>query len=111
MKEKKPMQNLKRIRKRRGLTQKQLAEAIGIKWTALSEYERGTRRPNYTIVAKLCKALGVPLYEILSDVIEVEKLLVFCFNLLTYFVMCDIIVFIVGRNLFVCEILTEVSIC
>lgn len=73
MKEKKPMQNLKRIRKRRGLTQKQLAEAIGIKWTALSEYERGTRKPNYTIVAKLCKALGVPLYEILSDVIEVEK--------------------------------------
>ena len=73
LKEKKPMQNLKRIRKRRGLTQKQLAEAIGIKWTALSEYERGTRRPNYTIVAKLCKALGVPLYEILSDVIEVEE--------------------------------------
>ena len=69
MKNAKPMRELKRIRKLQGLTQKELADKLGIKWEALSTYERGVRQPNYDILVRMAKELNAPLYLLLSDVI------------------------------------------
>ena len=49
-----------------GLSQKQLAERIGIHEVTLSEWERGLRAPNASKLARVAHALGLVLAELLA---------------------------------------------
>lgn len=51
--------NLKQLREQRGLTQNDLAEAIGMHATHLSKYERNLASPSVEVVKKLSEALDV----------------------------------------------------
>lgn len=51
--------NLKNIRKIRGLTQKELAQKSGITRESIGNYERGDRIPPVDTLNKIAKALGV----------------------------------------------------
>jgi transcriptional regulator with XRE-family HTH domain len=64
---------LARLRKEKGYTQKELAEKIGILWTALSDYERGKARLHDKIIIKLSAALEVSSDEILGIAPEKSK--------------------------------------
>lgn len=57
---------LRELRKRRGLTQVELAKRVGIDQTLLSTYERGTVRLHGAMVAALAKALRSTSDEILG---------------------------------------------
>jgi len=46
-------------RKRAGISQKELAQMVGIKPSSLSYYERGKREPNVLILIGLAKALRI----------------------------------------------------
>ncbi|MDP2290336.1 MAG: helix-turn-helix transcriptional regulator, partial [Actinomycetota bacterium] len=46
------------LRNRRGLTQAEVANAVGIPVTVLSAYERGRRQPGVEIAGRLIEALG-----------------------------------------------------
>jgi len=46
-------------RKKAGISQKELAEMVGIKPSSLSYYERGKREPNVLILIGLAKALKI----------------------------------------------------
>jgi len=48
---------LKDLRKRKGLSQNELAEAIGVHFTQISRYERGETKPNAEAMTKLAHAL------------------------------------------------------
>jgi transcriptional regulator with XRE-family HTH domain len=48
-----------RIRKAQGLTQKQLAEKIGIKRSLVTDYETGRLRLNGEVIVRFALALGV----------------------------------------------------
>lgn len=48
------------IRKRRGLTQKELAKGIGRSVNTLSALERGLSKPSFDTLLSLSSALGVP---------------------------------------------------
>jgi Zn-dependent peptidase ImmA (M78 family) len=50
---------LETTRRARGMTQEQLADAVGITQAALSRYENGMREPEPEVVAQLARALGV----------------------------------------------------
>lgn len=51
---------LRRLRRRKGLTQEQLAEAARVSWRSVSDFERGaTRTPHRDTVALLADALGL----------------------------------------------------
>ncbi len=51
---------LRRLRRRKGLTQEQLAEASRVSWRSVSDFERGaTRTPHRDTVALLADALGL----------------------------------------------------
>lgn len=50
---------IKEVREQKGLTQKQVAEEVGITEATLSRYENDLREPKAEIVSKLAKALGV----------------------------------------------------
>lgn len=54
------------FRKRRGLTQSQLAETLGISQPRLVTFEKGRRRMPLSELPGLSEALGVPVEELLG---------------------------------------------
>jgi len=54
---------IKTIRKRRGLTQDQLAERIGRTGDAISQLERGRSLPSFETLERLALALDVPIQD------------------------------------------------
>ena len=52
-------ERIRRFRLERGLTQPQLAERVGVKKNAVSNWEAGRSRPDIDSVPALCAALGV----------------------------------------------------
>lgn len=63
-KEKKPMLNLKIMRIRRGMTQVELAQKVGISQNALSFYEVGNRSPRMDVLYKLAEVLDCDVKDI-----------------------------------------------
>lgn len=61
---------LRRIRLRQGRTLQDVARAAGVSTPYLSELERGRKEPSSEILASICRALGVPLEELLQQVLE-----------------------------------------
>lgn len=51
--------NLKKARKRCGLTQRQLAERIGAKHNSVSNWETGQNEPDTQTIRKLCDTLSI----------------------------------------------------
>ena len=58
--------NLKMIRKLRGLTMKQVAEAANISESAVCLYESGKRHPNLSTAYRIAKVLNVSLDELVG---------------------------------------------
>lgn len=52
-------EKLRRLRKEKNLTQKQLADLIGVKHSVISFYEVGDRVPSPEVIKKLAAALHV----------------------------------------------------
>ena len=50
---------LKLLRKQKGVSQKVVAEAIGVTLSAYSNYEQGLREPSNQILINLCKYYDV----------------------------------------------------
>lgn len=59
--------NIRRIRIERGLSQEELAQAVGVTGSAISRWESGQRQPNIEKLKKLSAALGVTVDELLQD--------------------------------------------
>ena len=55
-----------RKRKEQNLTQEQLAQQLGVSNKTISKWENGTCMPDYSIIQKLCDALGVTLPELMD---------------------------------------------
>lgn len=58
---------MKRIRKARGLRQRDVAEKLGIATHSYTRYECGNRRPNIYILLKIADILGVKASELLEE--------------------------------------------
>lgn len=58
--------NIKALRKAKGLTQEQLAEALGISFQAISKWEVGTGLPDITLIKPLASFFGVSCDKILG---------------------------------------------
>lgn len=57
---------IRKYREERGLSQKQLAELIGVKNNRVSNWEQGLNRPDADILAALCRVLQVSPSELLD---------------------------------------------
>lgn len=55
-------ERLKQERLSKGYTQKQVADALGVTYNAISQYESGVREPSIDLLIKLCK-----FFDITSD--------------------------------------------
>lgn len=58
--------NIKRIRKEKGMTQKQLGELCGINEANVRKYELGKANPKIETVNKIASALGVTAFDIMG---------------------------------------------
>jgi transcriptional regulator with XRE-family HTH domain len=59
---------LREVRRRQGRTLRDVAEAAGVSLPYLSEVERGTKEPSSEILAAICRALDLPLADLLDEV-------------------------------------------
>lgn len=62
------MTALYKYRKEKGLTQKQLAEAMGVTPTAITQYETGVRKPDIVKLKKLATILGCTTDQLLEPI-------------------------------------------
>ena len=65
---------IKRLRKELGISQKELAERIGVSNSRVSNWEQGINRPDADILADICKALNVSPSELLDVRLSPEDL-------------------------------------
>ena len=54
------------VRKAKGMTQRDLAEATGLTPAAICAYEKGERYPNFPAAVKVAEALGLSLDEMVK---------------------------------------------
>jgi transcriptional regulator with XRE-family HTH domain len=59
--------NVYRLRRRKGMTQEELAFEAEIDLTYMGGIERGKRNPSLLVMARIAKALSVPLAKLLSE--------------------------------------------
>ena len=55
---------LKEYRKKKGLTQKQLGEIVGVSTSTIAKYENGDLEPNLKVLSKLAKALDINMNDL-----------------------------------------------
>lgn len=55
---------LKEFREKKGLSQAELGNRVGLKQTTISQYENGSRKPKLAMAKKLADALDVSLDDI-----------------------------------------------
>lgn len=60
-------ENIKYIRKSKGLTQRELAEKIGVTDSAITRYEKGDREPNIETLNKIATALEVTINDLIKN--------------------------------------------
>lgn len=60
-------ENIKTIRQKQGLTQKQLGELCGIDEANIRKYENGKLEPSLTTIRKIASALGVYIGRLVDD--------------------------------------------
>jgi transcriptional regulator with XRE-family HTH domain len=74
-------------RKRKGLSLRQLAALVGIDYSLVFRVEQGTRRVSLRVLDTWCEALGLPKYQVRSELLladldasEVEQFISYCQN-------------------------------
>lgn len=60
-------QNIKQLRKEMGLTQKELAERVGVTQQCVSDWENGKIEPTISYVAKLSKIFETTIDSLVFD--------------------------------------------
>lgn len=65
--------NVINLRSARGLTQAELAAAIGVSQPRIAEIERGDSNPRLITLSRLALALGVALSELLVDRLNADE--------------------------------------
>lgn len=65
--------NVMRARDARGMTQAQLAEAIGVSQPRIAKIERGDANPRLITLSKIAHALGITLSELVVDSIHKDR--------------------------------------
>lgn len=59
-------ENLKAVRERKSITQKEVCEAIGVAKSTYSQYESGAREPNVLTIKKIADFLNISADDLLG---------------------------------------------
>lgn len=61
------------LRKRRGLSQTQLGDMLGVDYSYVGKMERGARQPNVTMVLEIAEIFGVTPNHLMLDELDVDE--------------------------------------
>ena len=61
------LQNLKTIRKARKMTQKELADIVGVSESSISQYESGAKSPSFEVALKIAEALDCESADLVTE--------------------------------------------
>jgi transcriptional regulator with XRE-family HTH domain len=61
-------QTIKKLRKSRSLTQRQLGDAIGVTFQQVQKYENGKNHPSIERIRDIAKVLNVGIYDIIENI-------------------------------------------
>lgn len=64
------MLHLREIRKKRGLTMKEVGSRVGVTESAIGMYETGRRYPNYEMLLKLSEVLSCTVEDLITDAVR-----------------------------------------
>ena len=67
-------ENLKKVRKSKGLTQKALSEKLGVALSTVAMWETGSRQPDYQTLNRIADFFGVSFDELLEDQSEKQAM-------------------------------------
>ena len=67
-------QAIKELRTKRGMTQEQLADSVGMSINAISSRELGKTIPPKATIEKLCRAFGIPVSYMLLAAIDEQDI-------------------------------------
>lgn len=56
-------ERIKALRKEKGITQKELADRLGVSASMVGQYETGVRKPKYETIQKIANSLGITTAE------------------------------------------------
>ncbi len=59
-------QKVREVRKKKGLSQEQVALEIGMDLTSINEIENGHRNPTFLTIYKIAQALGASMSDLVS---------------------------------------------
>lgn len=62
--------NISRLRRAHGMTQEQLAEALGVTFAAVSKWERGAATPELSLIAEMADLFGVSLDSMVGFTVQ-----------------------------------------
>lgn len=65
--------DLATLRKKRGLTQEELAAILGVTTSAVGNWEAGLRRPRYENLRRLAQVLGVTIDDLTFPTASTER--------------------------------------
>lgn len=57
---------LRTLRTTRGVSRRELADALGVHWQTIGYIERGERLPSLALAMRMAKIFGVPVEELFS---------------------------------------------
>lgn len=66
------MLHLREIRKSKGMTMKQLGEAVGVTESAIGMYEKGRRTLSYEMLLKISEVLGCSVVDLINNFEDTE---------------------------------------
>lgn len=58
---------IRKYRKQRGMSQKDLADCMGVDFQVVSDYERGRRVPGIDLLIKFCECLNISLTTFMTS--------------------------------------------
>lgn len=68
-------ENMLKIRESKGITRKELADALNVSLATITRYEKGDREPNIETLNKISVALGVNISQLLGISSELAEIL------------------------------------
>lgn len=66
-------EKLSTLRKRHGLTLRQLGEMLGVYHTYVSQIEKGKKIPNAAMIIKIADIFGVSTDQLMRDELELDE--------------------------------------
>lgn len=65
-------ENLKQIRIKKGFSQKEIAERLGVSQPSYAQYESGKRKPKLETLSKIADALDITIVEFLAELSPIK---------------------------------------